>query len=124
MPQLYHGEKELFLSDHKDTVHSDSIISKCTVWNLEEYRALETITTTDFFWRYNYQTTTKRFTPEEVPVFCSCELPENPDHFMAECDSCLNWFHPHPCEGVDPAKVLATGKFKCRQCRNEGQNVS
>ena len=36
---------------------------------------------------------------------------------MAECDLCLRWFHPHPCEGVDPAEVQATGKFQCRKCR-------
>jgi hypothetical protein len=36
---------------------------------------------------------------------------------MAECDTCLRWFHPHPCEGVDPTEVQATGKFSCRKCR-------
>jgi hypothetical protein len=36
---------------------------------------------------------------------------------MAECDVCLGWFHPHPCEGVDPTEVQATGKFSCRKCR-------
>jgi hypothetical protein len=36
---------------------------------------------------------------------------------MAECDACLRWFHPFPCEGVDPAEVQATGKFMCRGCR-------
>ena len=78
---------------------------------------LETVTSTDFFWRYTYYTATRRFSPEQVPVYCSCELPENPDFFMAECDGCLRWFHPHPCEGVDPAEVQATGKFRCRKCR-------
>jgi len=31
---------------------------------------LETVTATDFFWRYTYHTASKRFSPEEVPVFC------------------------------------------------------
>lgn len=113
----YHGERELFMSDHKDTVHSACILSKCTVWSIDDYRELEIVTSTDFFWRYTYHTATRRFSPEQVPVYCSCELPENPDFFMAECDMCLRWFHPHPCEGVDPAEVQATGKFSCRKCR-------
>lgn len=75
------------------------------------------MTTTDFFWRYTYHTATKRFSPEQVPVYCSCERPENPDIYMAECDMCLQWFHPYPCEGVDPSEVQATGKFMCRRCR-------
>lgn len=77
------------------------------------------MTSTDFFWRYTYHTATRRFSPEQVPVYCSCELPENPDFFMAECDVCLRWFHPHPCEGVDPTEVQARGKFSCRKCRQE-----
>jgi len=74
------------------------------------------VTSTDFFWRYTYHTATRRFSPEQVPVYCSCELPENPDFFMAECDVCLRWFHPH-CQDVDPLEVQATGKFSCHKCR-------
>ena len=40
---------------------------------------------------------------------------------MAECDGCLRWFHPHPCEGVDPTAVQATGKFSCRKCREAAE---
>ena len=36
--QQYHGERELFMSDHKDTVLSACIISKCTVWSIDDYR--------------------------------------------------------------------------------------
>lgn len=142
------------MSDHKDTVASACILSKCQVWTLKEYRVrcilksmhiplpsialsantshpaptprppfpaqeLEIVTSTDFYWRYTYHTATRRFSPEEVPVYCSCNLPENPDIMMAECDACLRWFHPFPCEGVDPSEVQATGKFMCRGCRQQ-----
>lgn len=98
--------------------YTDGSRSCCSLFSSTiSLQELETVTSTDFFWRYTYHTAARRFSPEQVPVYCTCELPENPDLFMAECDGCLHWFHPHPCEGVDPAEVQTTGKFMCRKCR-------
>lgn len=40
--QTYHGEREVFISDHSDTIHSATILSKCTVWALDDYRVCDT----------------------------------------------------------------------------------
>lgn len=37
------------MSDHKDTINSQTVMSKCIVWSLEEYRQLKTVTSTDYY---------------------------------------------------------------------------
>ena len=33
----------------------------------------------------------KEFEPDQVPVYCSCELPYNPDKPMLMCEQCEDW---------------------------------
>lgn len=71
--------------------------------------------------RYTWHTAQKRYSPEHVPVWCSCELPENPDLAMAECDRCLNWYH-FACEGESAEAVAQGGAYICRRCRRAMSN--
>ena len=52
-------------------------------------------------------------------MWCSCELPENPDLAMAECDRCLRWYH-FVCENLTQAEsaevVAGGGSYICRGC--------
>ena len=31
---------------------------------------------------------------KQVPVYCQCEMPYNPDLFMVMCEGCEEWYHP------------------------------
>ena len=62
--RTYHGEKEVFLSDHSDTINSATILSKCTVWELREYR-VRSIT------RYY----SEKGPPCQPPTFHALQLP-------------------------------------------------
>ena len=33
----------------------------------------------------------KEFKPDRVPVYCSCEMPYNPDQMMVMCKICEEW---------------------------------
>lgn len=35
--QGFHGDKELFESDHTDAIHQNTVTGKCTVHTLKEY---------------------------------------------------------------------------------------
>eukprot|EP00982_Pelagococcus_subviridis_P010429 30996-Pelagococcus_subviridis.AAC.8 len=47
----FHGERELFLSDHKDWVAPDSINDKCQVHTLKQYQSLHVVSDVDYFCR-------------------------------------------------------------------------
>ncbi len=116
----FHGDKELFESDHSDEIHKDTIIGKCFVHSLRKYevrgvtqggcvvlsssaclctkippsaphQALSQITESDFFTRFMYKPAKKEFEPDQVPVFCVCEQPYNPDKYMVMCEQCTDW---------------------------------
>ncbi|KAK9691045.1 hypothetical protein RND81_09G172100 [Saponaria officinalis] len=87
----FHGEKELFLSDHFDVQSADSIESKCTVHSFKSYTKLDVIGNEDFFCRFEYNSATGAFTPDRVAVYCKCEMPYNPDDLMVQCEGCSDW---------------------------------
>lgn len=37
------------------------------------------------------QVKSQSFEPERVPVYCLCELPDNPDKPMVMCEQCEEW---------------------------------
>jgi len=53
--QAFHGDKELFNSDHEDIVHKNTIIGKCNVHSLRSYENLRQIGDNDFFARFSYK---------------------------------------------------------------------
>ena len=55
LPQAFHGEKELFLSDHFDQCSVKTVMAKCRVLSLSRYQELEHIGENDFFARFTYR---------------------------------------------------------------------
>lgn len=117
--QAFHGEKEVFQSDHLDWCHKNAIIGKCRVLTLEGYQNLPAIGENDFYCRFFYMPSTGEFSPDDVPVFCLCEMPYNPDRVMIACDKCDEWFHPE-CLGLSKEEVdevvRSSQPFVCPQC--------
>eukprot|EP00897_Mesotaenium_endlicherianum_P001126 jgi/Mesen1/11013/ME000098S10411 len=64
----FHGDKEVFLSDHLDKCSADSVEKKCTVHTLENYVKLKSVTPSDFFRRFEYNASSGGFTPDRVTV--------------------------------------------------------
>lgn len=115
--KAFHGDKELFESDHKDEIHKNTIIGKCFVHSLKNYEELQQIGEHDFFTRFMYKPGKKEFEPEKVPVYCQCEQPYNPDKSMVMCELCQDWFHPS-CIGISPEvlQTLERDTFCCPLC--------
>mmetsp|Transcript_31068 Transcript_31068/g.68974 ORF Transcript_31068/g.68974 Transcript_31068/m.68974 type:complete len:203 (+) Transcript_31068:257-865(+) len=122
--KAFHGLKELFDSDHQDWCHKNTILGKCRVHSLKKYENLSKIEQEDFFSRFTYKPAKKEFDPDRVPVYCSCELPYNPDRPMVMCDACEEWYHPD-CIGLPATYVKAEKeRFVCSECKRlNGGNV-
>ncbi|GLC41766.1 hypothetical protein PLESTB_001704700 [Pleodorina starrii] len=112
--KVFHGESELFESSHQDKSPLGAILDRCFVHTMEKYEALKERRENDFFSRLTYKPQTNQFEPDEVPVYCICELPHNPDNPMVMCESCEEWYHPH-CLGLGH-EVLEHEKFTCPRC--------
>ena len=102
--KAFHGEKELFTSDHYDWVAKSSINGHCAVHKLKEYQMLKEVTDNDYYTRFSYKASKGEFKPDRVPVYCACEMPYNPDLFMVECEACEEWYHPQ-CVGSTKKQV-------------------
>jgi len=115
----FHGDKEVFESDHVDRLPSHVIEDKCSVYTYDEYTQLELITDNEFFYRWKYDPATGEFTPDQVNVYCVCEHPHNPDKPMIGCDQCKDWFHPE-CIGLSEAEQRRledeNSTFLCPDC--------
>ena len=111
----FHGEKELFKSDHYDWVDAKAINGKCRVHTLKAYQALHMVGEMDYFSRFKYAASTGEFKPDRVPVYCLCEMPYNPDLFMVECEGCDEWFHPE-CLRLTKKEVEKMAHLICPEC--------
>ncbi|KXZ42309.1 hypothetical protein GPECTOR_164g151 [Gonium pectorale] len=119
--KAFHGEAEVFASDHQDKAPLAAILGRCTVHDIEKYEAstmLRERTEADFYCRFKYFASKKQFDPDRVPVYCLCELPYNPDRPMVMCDSCEEWYHPQCLRLAQ--NVLREDHFTCPTC-NERQ---
>jgi len=114
--QFFHGEREIFESDHVDWTLLESVNGVIYVHTLEEYNNLETLRINDFFSRFVYKAAGCLFQPERVPTLCICAMPYNPDLVMIECSKCREWFHPRcvQMEGEDMSITNWTC-FTCKQ---------
>ncbi|KAK9841640.1 hypothetical protein WJX74_009224 [Apatococcus lobatus] len=117
----FHGEKEVFKSDHADWIPISTIENKCHVHSLKNYQALKQVHENDFFFRFIYKPLTHEFRPDRVPVFCVCEMPYNPDAFMVACEKCDEWYHPK-CLGLTKAQATQMDAFVCSYCRKTGDS--
>ncbi|CAL8466792.1 g6328 [Coccomyxa elongata] len=113
--KAFHGEKELFRSDHLDWCYASTIEGKCRVHSLQHYQALSKVTDEDFYTRFTYKPVSKEFRPDRVPVYCVCELPYNPDDFMILCSGCEEWYHPK-CINLTKAHCEKLQHFNCPEC--------
>jgi len=113
--KAFHGEKELFTSDHNDWVAADSIEHKVAIHTLKAYQALPQVGEADYFSRFLYKASTGEFKPDRVPVYCLCEMPYNPDLFMVECEGCSEWFHPE-CLQLTENQVSKMPHMICSEC--------
>ena len=111
----FHGEKELFQSDHFDWVTQDAVNGKCNVHSLRDYQSLDQVKEFDFFTRFSYLAARGEFKPDRVPVYCRCEMPYNPDLFMIECEGCEEWHHPE-CVQLTRDEVEKMAHFVCAEC--------
>ncbi|XP_047314042.1 chromatin remodeling protein EBS-like, partial [Impatiens glandulifera] len=111
----FHGEKELFLSDHYDIQSAYTIQGKCMVHSLKNYTQLENAGAEDYYCRFEYKAANGLVLPSRVVVYCKCKLPENPDLLMVQCEECKNWYHPFCVDMTnDQAKQLHL--FICSNC--------
>lgn len=65
----FHGEKEVFLSDHYDVCSVDAIIGPCTVHSFKNYVKLDSVEAEDYFCRFEYRASTGTFKPDYVAVY-------------------------------------------------------
>jgi len=112
--KAFHGERELFRSDHTDWALASTIQNKCRVHNLKAYQALKKVDEEDFFARFTYVPTSHEYRPDKVPVYCICEMPYNPDLFMVMCNECEEWYHPK-CLGYEVTEL--PDAFICNDCK-------
>ncbi|PSC73332.1 BAH-PHD domain-containing [Micractinium conductrix] len=90
----FHGEQELYVSDHRVVIHSETALGRCEVHSLECTAWLQVVRPQDYYSRFHFNLKTRTFSPETVVVHCTCKQPENPDRPMSQCDACKEWFHP------------------------------
>ncbi|KAG2433067.1 hypothetical protein HYH02_012771 [Chlamydomonas schloesseri] len=117
--KAFHGEAEVFDSDHQDKAPLAAILGRCNVHSVTRYEALDRRDENDFFCRFTYKPRTKQFEPDRVPVYCMCEMPYNPDRPMINCDTCDEWYHPS-CLGLGQ-QVLQQDNFVCPTCATPQQ---
>ena len=101
-------------SDHKDTVSVLTINSKCKVHTLEEYLAIakeardnpaeqlipvarapshHTAHAAQEFMSRSYYLHKKKKFQKDLPLYCTCRKPFNPDKMLVCCEACKQWFH-------------------------------
>ncbi|KAE9617015.1 putative BAH domain-containing protein [Lupinus albus] len=65
---LFHGEKELFLSDRYDVQSAHTIEGKCIVHSFKNFTKLGNVAAEDYFCRFDYKAAPGAFIPERVTV--------------------------------------------------------
>ncbi|KAE9590599.1 putative chromatin regulator PHD family [Lupinus albus] len=114
----FHGARELFLTDQYSAQSADTIHGKCNVHSFENYNELRNINAWDYYSRFHYSVSTGVFTPDQIRVYCKCELPQNPDEFMLQCKVCKDWFHPL-CVGLSIGYARRLENYVCSECPSD-----
>mmetsp|Transcript_1187 Transcript_1187/g.3917 ORF Transcript_1187/g.3917 Transcript_1187/m.3917 type:complete len:173 (-) Transcript_1187:3695-4213(-) len=111
----FHGERELFSSNHYDWVPVSTLSGKCVVHSLKGYTALQVVGDQDYFARTLYNIHTRKLRPRKIVVYCKCQKPYNPDQAMVKCEICTKWFHPN-CLGLETLESVSCAEFVCPSC--------
>ncbi|XP_017250602.2 chromatin remodeling protein EBS-like [Daucus carota subsp. sativus] len=119
----FHGEKELFMSDHFDTRDATIITGKCNIYSVDQYARLKHVGPEDFYSRFQYQHVYGIMTPVRVKVFCKCELPYNPDELTLPCSTCDDRFHPM-CIGMTLEQIKKLTHYICDECSYDDCSTS
>ncbi|CAL1378666.1 unnamed protein product [Linum trigynum] len=86
----FHGKKEVFLSDRWQIVGICTVEGKCTVHSLDDYIKLGNVGAEDYFFIFEYKHESRGFSPDNVCVYCICDMPGNPDLPMIQRRECRN----------------------------------
>ncbi|KAL9689392.1 hypothetical protein QQ045_009777 [Rhodiola kirilowii] len=57
----------------------NNVKGKCVVHLFKNYTKLENVGAEDYYCKFEYKAFIGGFTPDQVAVFCKCEMPYNPD---------------------------------------------
>nr|GEZ43452.1 hypothetical protein [Tanacetum cinerariifolium] len=74
--RLFHGVKELFLSDHYDMQSAHTIEGKCIVHSFKNYNKLDNVGTEDYFCRFEYKAATEA---KKLKLFMCTECTSDDD---------------------------------------------
>lgn len=129
--RAFHSTHEVMASDHVEThlQPAASIVSKCRIHTLEQYMELEKKTSKDLYSRFTYLAGSETFQPDQIAVYCKCQMPFNPDQHMIECPSCQSWFHPE-CLGYTKDEFRQkfysspNTRFLCDDCQQHQSSSS
>lgn len=129
--RAFHSLQEVMASDHVELLlqPAASIVSKCKIHSLEQYMELQHKTSKDFYSRFTYLAGSETFQPDQIAVYCKCQMPFNPDKHMVECPSCQSWFHPE-CLGYEKNEFREKfyngpdSKFVCDDCQQHQSSSS
>lgn len=81
--KVFHGEHEVFRSDHADEVEAGTILRKCAVVSLDKYQAMPRPIKEDvYFTRTFYDAKNRKFKPDKLPTFCVCKTPVSGQKFV------------------------------------------
>ena len=115
----FHGNFEVFHSDHKDWIKTDTILNVCTVLTFEEYEnpdRAEILDRVVFFSRFFYKAKDLKFKITPVKLHCVCLQPENPDLLVIQCEDCKGWYHPK-CVNIKESDVPDIETWYCGKCK-------
>jgi len=96
--QEHNSKYEVFYTNEVNTAPISNIISKCQIYNFEEFCKLvvalkEKKPNKAYFARQGFSTKDGKYTPNELQKFCYCNKPFNPDKSFIICRKCSNYVH-------------------------------
>ncbi|CAD8168626.1 unnamed protein product [Paramecium pentaurelia] len=111
------SDKELFFSTHSEYLPANKIQIGIKVLTFEEYSDLEFEEETIFFSRaaIDLESMEPRPNIKLWKKSCVCQLPQNPDLQMIQCDECENWYHLD-CVELQDQDITKIDKYLCPRC--------
>ncbi|CAK69940.1 unnamed protein product (macronuclear) [Paramecium tetraurelia] len=108
---------QLFFSTHSEYLPANKIQVGIKILTFEEYSDLEFEEETIFFSRAAIDLDSMEPRPN-IKLWkksCVCQLPQNPDLQMIQCDECDNWYHLD-CVELQDQDITKIDKYLCPRC--------